>query len=304
MPNDPRPVRADVTPDGLVLDEARLRRKLALLPIGAPVVAMVHGWRYAPGLGGDCPHGSILSLTPPPADRRAISWPRHLKLDGAEGLAIALAWPALCDPWRAHARAARAGAALARIAGVVDALSGRPLHVIAHSMGARVALRALTHAKPGQFGRLILLAAAEARGPALSALCSPAGQVAEVINVTTRENDLFDACFEWSLHLGLRTSIGQGLGRDHPGWHDLWIDQPRTRGQLAALGHPLAPPPGRICHWSPYLRPGTFPLYRALLDGSLPVRHLPQPQAARRWSRLLGGQGPWRLPPGNSLPTP
>ncbi len=300
MPQDPRPIRADVTSSGLLLDECRLTRKLAMLPPGAPVVAMVHGWRYAPGMRGDCPHSSILSLDPPPEDRRAISWPRHLKLDGTQGLAIALGWPARCDPWRAHARTARAGAALAQIAQFVDKLSGRPLHVIAHSMGARVALQALALAAPGQFGRVILLAAAEARGPALVALDSPAGRIAEVINVTTRENDLFDAFFEWGLHLGLRTSIGQGLGRARVGWRDLWIDQPQTGAALSAMGYPLAPPTGRICHWSPYLRPGTFALYRALLDGKLAASALPHTRPARRWSRLILGTGGWGT--GTGLP--
>jgi pimeloyl-ACP methyl ester carboxylesterase len=296
MPQDPTPIRADVTPQGLAMDEARLARALSNLPADAPVVAMVHGWRYAPGISADCPHASILSLDPAPGDPRSVSWPRHLNLDGTQGLAIAFGWPALCDPWRAHARAARAGAALAHIAGLITTLSDRPLHIIAHSMGARVALTALSQSAPGQIGRIILLAAAEARSPATAALRSPAGRTAEVINVATRENDLFDACFEWGLHLGLRTSVGQGLGQTHPGWHDLWIDQPRTRATLAALGYPLAATPKRICHWSPYLRPGTFPLYRALLDGRLAAANLPLKCPSRRWSRLLSLMPGLRLP--------
>ncbi|TAG21078.1 MAG: hypothetical protein EAZ40_09250 [Rhodobacterales bacterium] len=291
MPDDPRPIRADAGPQGLVLDWDRLTRKLDALPPGAPVVAMVHGWRYAPGLVADCPHGSILSLDPGTGDRRAVSWPRHLGLDGQAGLGIALGWPAKCDPWRAQFRAARTGRALATIAQRVHALSGRPLQVIAHSMGARVALAALPLIDPGQISRIILLAAAETRGRALTALATPAGQTVEVVNVTTRENDLFDACFEWGIHLGLRTSIGQGLGRRCSGWHDLWIDQPRSMAGLAALGHPLADPPRRICHWSPYLRPGTIALYRALIDGRLNASDLPRHRPGRRWSRLLlGGQ--------------
>jgi hypothetical protein len=289
MPDDPRPIRADAGPGGLALDADRLRRKLDKLPQGAPVVVMIHGWRYAPGFARDCPHGSILSLDPAPEDRRAVSWPRHLGLDGTHGLGIALAWHAKCDPWRAHLRAGWTGAALAGIARLVHGHSGRPIAVIAHSMGARVALSALQDVMPGQIGRLILLAAAETRGRTLSALATPAGRSVEVINVTTRENDLFDACFEWGIHLGLRTSIGQGLGRPHPGWHDLWIDQPRTLAGLAALGHPLADPPRRICHWSPYLRPGTIALYRALLDGRLAARDLPRHRPGRRWSRLILG---------------
>jgi pimeloyl-ACP methyl ester carboxylesterase len=300
MPNDPSPIRADATPWDVTLDEARLAGKLDRLPPGAPVVAMIHGWRYAPGIARDCPHGSILSLDPAPGDRRTVSWPRHLGLDGTSGLGIALGWNAKCDPWRAHWRAGRTGAGLARIAALVHGLSGRPLHVIAHSMGARVALAALAHALPGQLGRIVLLAAAETRGRALAALATPAGQAAQVINVTTRENDLFDACFEWGLHLGLRTSIGQGLGQVHPGWHDLWIDQPRSLAALAALGHPLPDPPRRICHWSPYLRPGAIALYRALIDGRLRAAELPRLDPGRRWSRLILGGGP---PAPSGLPT-
>lgn len=300
MPDDPRPIRADAGPDGLRLDRDRLARKLDALPAAAPVVVMIHGWRYAPGFAKDCPHGSILSLDPAPWDRRAVSWPRHLGLDGSGGLGIALGWNARCDPWRAHARALDCGPALAKIAETVHSLSGRPVQVIAHSMGARVALAALPLSRPGRISRMILLAAAETRARALCALSSPAGRTVEVVNVTTRENDLFDACFEWGIHLGLRTSIGQGLGRTHTNWHDLWIDQPATLRALAAIGHPLADPPRRICHWSPYLRPGTIELYRALIDGRLSARALPRSAPARRWSRLI--LGAWGFPVAPGLP--
>ncbi|MFN3281895.1 MAG: hypothetical protein ACK40I_09555 [Tabrizicola sp.] len=292
MTDDPRPIRADMGPDGLKLDRDRLARKLAALPASAPVVVMIHGWRYAPGLAGDCPHGSILSLDPPAGDRRAVSWPRHLGLDGRSALGIALGWNAKCDPWRAHLRAGWTGPALAGIARTVHDLTGRGVHVIAHSMGARVALSALPHLPAGHVRRMILLAAAETRGRALAAMDTPAGRSVEVVNVTTRENDLFDACFEWGIHLGLRTSIGQGLGRRLPNWHDLWIDQPCTLRALAALGHTLSDPPRRICHWSPYLRPGTTALYRAMIEGRLSARDLPLDLPGRRWSRLiLGARG-------------
>jgi hypothetical protein len=300
MTDDSRPIRADAGPAGLQLDRDRLLRKLALLPDSAPIVVMVHGWRYAPGIATDCPHGSILSLDPPPRDRRAVSWPRHLGLDGRSALGIALGWNAKCDPWRAHLRAGWTGPALAEIARQVHGETGRSIQVIAHSMGARVALAALPELPPGLITRLILLAAAETRGKALAALETPAGRAVEVVNVTTRENDLFDACFEWGIHLGLRTSVGQGLGVSRPNWHDLWIDQPRSLRELAALGHPLADPPRRICHWSPYLRPGTIGLYRALIEGRLSARDLPASRPARRWSRLVLGARGYGLTP--SLP--
>ncbi|MFN3578275.1 MAG: hypothetical protein ACK4TJ_15005 [Tabrizicola sp.] len=300
MTDDPRPIRADMGPGGLTLDRDRLVRKLAALPAGAPVVVMIHGWRYAPGFARDCPHGSILSLDPPPGDRRAVSWPRHLGLDGRSALGIALGWSAKCDPWRAHLRAGWTGPGLAEIARTVHDLTGRGIQVIAHSMGARVALSALPHLPAGHVRRMILLAAAETRGRALATMDTPAGRSVEVINVTTRENDLFDACFEWGIHLGLRTSIGQGLGQSLPNWRDLWIDQPRTLRALAALGHTLSDPPRRICHWSPYLRPGTIALYRALIEGRLSAGDLPVHRPGRRWSRLiLGARG---MDPGPGLP--
>lgn len=302
MMHDPRPIRADFGPDGLLLDRDRLARRLHFLPRQAPVVVMIHGWRYAPGLARDCPHGSILSLDPAPEDARAVSWPRHLGLDGRSGLGIALGWNARCDPWRAHRRAHGTGAALAGIARTVHAISGRPIQVIAHSMGARVALAALPLLPAGLVTRMILLAAAETRRQARVALSTPAGRAVEVINVTTRENDLFDAFYEWGIHLGLRSSIGQGLGRSPglPDWHDLWIDQPATLAALGTLGHPLADPPRRICHWSPYLRPGTIALYRALIDGRLAARDLPAHQPARRWSRLILGARDFHPAPGLS----
>jgi Alpha/beta hydrolase family len=293
MTDDPRPIRADAVRGNLILDQDRLMRKLDRLPPEAPVVVMIHGWRYAPGFARDCPHGSILSLDPPDDDPRTVSWPRHLGLDGTSGLGIALGWNAKCDPWRAHLRAGWTGDALARIVRLVHGHSGRQVQVIAHSMGARVSLAALHQIEPGQISRLILLAAAETRGRTIEALAAPAGRMVEVINVTTRENDLFDACFEWGIHLGLRTSIGQGLGPRlspaYPRWHDLWIDQPRTLQGLAALGHPLANPRRRICHWSPYLRPGAIALYRALIEGRLDARDLPVHRPGRRWSRLILG---------------
>lgn len=300
MTDDSRPIRADAGPDGVQIDRSRLAWKLAALPPAAPVIVMIHGWRYAPGLSSDCPHGSILSLDPPPQDRRAVSWPRHLGLDGQSGLGIALGWNAKCGPWRAHLRAGQTGAALAQIARTVHDLSGRGVQVIAHSMGARVALSALPQVAPGQITRMILLAAAETRSRALATLASPAGQRVEVVNVTTRENDLFDAFFEWGVHFGLGTSVGQGLGQARNGWHDLWIDQPDSLRALARLGYPLSDPPRRISHWSPYLRPGTISLYRALIDGRLQASDLPLQQPGRRWSRLILGS--WQRP-GASGPT-
>lgn len=277
----------------LHFDLDSLHARIAALAPNAPIVAMIHGYRFAPGAGQHCPYGHIFALEPLAPlrgrrDKTLVSWPRHLGLGGSAGLAIAFGWPARGWLGDVNARAAVAGAALAQLAAAIAAIDPtRRLDVIGHSLGARVALAALHHAKPSHLRRLILLAGAETRGPALAALRSPAGQDAQIINVTTRENDLFDFIYEWGAARGRDTAIGQGLGCALPNWLNLQLDAPRHLSALADLGYALPSPPARICHWSPYIRPGIFALYRALLDGSLDpallARALPAAQS-QRWS--------------------
>ena len=282
------PIRVDLGPKGLMVDQEALAAALAGLQPGAPVVALIHGFSFMPDLPGQCPHQHILALNPTGGDRKAISWPRHLGLDGRAGLALACGWPARGSVWQAHGRAAAAGRALAELAVLVAEIApSRRLDVVAHSFGARVALGALPYAEPGQFGRLILLAGAETRAEARAAMASPAGRAVQLTNVTTRENDLFDALFEWLVHCGRGTSVGQGLPDAPANWHDLWLDRAETLAALARMGHVIAPAQGRVSHWSPYLRPGVFSVYRALLSGDLMPDTLPKPRPTRRWSRLV-----------------
>jgi hypothetical protein len=288
MPQFRAPIRVDLGHHELRLDHGALASALADLPIGAPVVALIHGYSFMPDLPGQCPHQHILSLSPSILDRRVISWPRHLHLDGHRGLALACGWSARGSIWHVHRRAALAGRALAELATLVAQMSpGRHVDVLCHSMGARVALSALPHSKPGAFGRMILLAAAETQAFAEKVLASPSGREVQVTNVATRENDIFDALFEWLVHGGRRTSIGQGLSNVPQNWRDLWIDRPETLAVLSEMGHPVELPSGRISHWSPYLRPGVFAVYRALLDGTLPFEALPTARPSRRWSHLM-----------------
>ncbi|GLS88881.1 hypothetical protein GCM10010873_38550 [Cypionkella aquatica] len=291
-------LRVDMDGTGLRVDRAALARALADLPRAAPVVVMIHGYRFAPGArGGNCPHRHIFSMQPPAQDWTAISWPRHLGLSGGRALAIGFGWPARGGFHGACLRAGRAGRALAELAALVQSLDqGRAFDVVGHSLGARVALAALPHAAPGDLRRMILLAGAETRRPALRAMGSAAGRAVQVVNVTTRENDLFDFLFEWLGGAGLDTAIGQGLCNTPVNWLDVQLDQPATLAALARLGHDLPSAPARISHWSPYLRPGALGLYRAILDGSLPVEALQRALPERRdprWSRLLAG---WHWP--------
>lgn len=269
---------------------ATLRAALTTLPEWAPVVIMVHGYKFTPRHPRRSPHGHILSLSPDPADRKALSWPRQLGL-GEDGLAIAFGWEATGSVWRAWAEAARAGLALARLLALLHA-EGRRADLVAHSMGARVALAALPSLEVPALRRAILIAPAEFRDMARVALDTPAGRAAEVVNVISRENDLYDALVEWLVaphRPGART-LGVGLGERRPNWTDLQIDDAGTLSALAGLGYRIAAPSHRICHWSGYLRPGIFTLYRAIVTGALPLpllrEHLPG-QPGPRWSRLL-----------------
>ena len=264
---------------------------------GGPVIIMVHGFKYAPGHASECPHRHIFALAPERDCFKMVSWPRGLGFDGQdqrEGLAIGFGWNARGSPWRAYAEAARAGAALARL---VDALKaqapGRPVHAIAHSFGARVVLSALAHLAPGALGRIILLAGAEFGHHASAALATPAGRSAEIINVTTRENDLFDVLLEWLIPAPARGDRSLGLAlASGPNVLTLQLDDDETLEVLRGAGFVIAPPAARICHWSPYTRAGALDFYARLLREPERLRlaqlraALPE-RSAPRWSRLL-----------------
>ncbi|MBI1219264.1 MAG: alpha/beta hydrolase [Rhodobacteraceae bacterium] len=282
-----------------------LSATLAALPEGAPVIVMIHGFRFSPTVPGQSPHTHILSLEPVQDCWKAISWPRHLGFgrdDSSQGLCIAFGWEARGTIWAAYAEAARAGAALAALMTRIDALRpGTRVEVLAHSLGARVTLQALAHLDRPILGRAVLMAAAEFRRPTEAALATPAGRAAEFVNVTSRENDLFDFLIERLVPLFPDRALGQGTGRGSANWIDIQLDQTETLDALVPLGHRIPAPDLRICHWSLYLRPGVFGLYRALLRDHLPLatlrERLPQ-RPSRRWSRLFA---PPRL--GSILPS-
>lgn len=277
-------------PDGRL--EGDLAGLCAAASGGARVTVMLHGYRYAPGGGPADPHATLYALAPDRRVRRVVSWPRKLGL-ARGGIGIGFGWCGGGSLWRAEAAAGRAGAGLAQLVRALRAAGAGPVGMIGHSLGARVALAALPHLDPGDAGRLVLLAAAEFRERAAAALATPAGRAAEVLNVTSRENDLFDALSEALLGArgrGLGPALGAGLTA--PNAVTLQIDSAAHRAGLAALGYRIAGPGLRLCHWSAYLRPGLFPLYRAFLGdpGRLPLPLLRAALAAApapRWSRLI-----------------
>jgi hypothetical protein len=274
---------------------------LRALPHGAAVIVMIHGYRFSPWVAGEDPHRHILSFTPQKDCWKAVSWPRHLHLDrpGA-GFGIGFGWHARGPVAAVARRAFGIGRTLAElIRDIKDLRPDLQVHILAHSLGARVALAALDALPPGALRRLIVMSGAEYRGRALAALAAPGARRAEVVNVTSGENALFDALFrlavpapaltDWPLSAGL-----PGLA----GWTDLRVDCPRTLNALRALGYRTRPPATRICHWSTYLRPGVFRLYRDLCDPAGPDP-LPRLAAAlpRPASRPTTGGPAARLSP-------
>lgn len=286
-------LRITVTENGTRLhgDDAPVLPALAdaLAADTGPVTIMVHGYKYQPGHPVHCPHASLMSPAPHAEDRRVVSWPARLGLQ--DRVAISFGWQARGSIWAAHRRAALAGEALAALVREIRRLAPRrPVNVIAHSLGARVALAAVRAGAPGAITRAALLAAAEYGEVARRTLDSAKGGRTQVLNVTSRENDLFDFLLERLVppaHQGDRM-LGHG-GVNLPHMVTLQLDDAQSLAALRGLGFPIAPPDRLICHWSPYLREGVFPLYRAILSGDLTLDRLRAvlPTAcAPRWSRL------------------
>jgi pimeloyl-ACP methyl ester carboxylesterase len=260
------------------------------VPQDTRITVMIHGYKFAPGEA----HRHILSFCPTEDDRRAVSWPKHLRV-GPDHMGIALGWTSTGTLWHAWNEAERAGTTLARVLDLLASM-GRKADIVAHSLGARVALAGMRQAPAGSVGRAILIAPAEFRTAAEAAMTSPAGRTADVLNVTSRENDIFDTLLEWLIapHVPGARSLGVGLRVPVPNWTELRIDDDQTLATLAGLGYRVAPPVRRVCHWSGYLRPGLFPLYRAILSDRLSMEALRTALPARRArSRIVERLGEW-----------
>jgi pimeloyl-ACP methyl ester carboxylesterase len=250
-----------------------LEPALEALAPGRPVTIMIHGYRFCPHDADRDPHRHILSLTPRADCWKAVSWPRHLHLDrpGA-GLGIGFGWPARGPLPRVAARARDVGLQLARlIATLRHRRPDAPVQIVAHSLGARVALTALGHAPEAAVRRIILMSGAEYRGLAAHALASPGAAACEVLNVTSRENAPFDLMFRLAVPPDRPSDLPLSAGlAGHARSLDLRIERETTRAALSALGHRIRPPATRVCHWSGYMRPGLFAVYRRMLDPADP----------------------------------
>lgn len=169
------------------------------------------------------------------------------------------------------------GRELATLITILRAIDHRlKIQAIGHSLGARVILTALPHLPPGSLSLAIFLAGAELRGVAQKSLDTPAGRHLSVLNVVSRENALFDYMLTWLLapFCFAERALGHGLGTPCSTWVDLAIHHPTLRRGLSALGYTVPAASRWLCHWSVYLRPGLFPLYRDVVLGALPLAQL------------------------------
>lgn len=301
-------LRINATPVGLKLKgsehySTQDLRNAADLP--GPAIIMVHGYKYHPGHNRHCPHQKLFGTA-------AHHWPARLGIcanDRGDDLGIGVGWYAR-GPLRAvHARATALGDNIARI---VKALKiqrpSRPVHVIAHSLGAEAALTSLSALPAHAIKRMVLLTGASYTQHAQDMLNTPAGRTVEILNVTSRENDLFDAAFEHivrSEKAGDR-AIGQGIPAANV--VNIQIDCTDSLRGFRELGFPVTPPVRRICHWSGYKRSGVMALYREFLrrPENLPLERLNgviPSQATPRWSRLLAMPSRGKTGPDISLPS-
>lgn len=264
--------------------DAALERRLDAAGPAAPVVVLIHGYKFDPSAAEprNDPHRSLFAQRPSQG-RKLRSWPQGLGFDPERperGLCIGFGWPAI-EPHlptllaegrtgfaKVYERAGAMGAALAELIARIHALApGRAVDLMAHSLGARVALAALPHLAAAP-ERILLLGAAEFDARAREALAGlRADRLPEIYNVTARANDFYDAAFEtfaprrgWS-----ERAVGLGLSDRLPSWLDLQLDRQDVTDWINAQGVPLTPSAALLCHWSFYTRPGAFEVYQAIL---------------------------------------
>lgn len=296
--------------------EGALAQAAAEAPAASPIVFLIHGFLFDPHppTGGyrdrrRHPHRLILSAAPNAqrAPRRLSSWPIAMGFRAGttdDGLAVGVGWPSLPIGRdglafgaglfrRAYDEAALAAATLSRAIRIAAlARPGAPVEILAHSLGARVALLALRQAAAGGFahriGRVLLLNPAEYRAEAALAARAVAGSGPQVVNVISRENDLFDALLQVFGPCAAQPLGAAGLSGEFSDWLDLQLDHPRTLHWLAGRG--VAPRRRRICHWSSYTRPGLFAFYSKLLRDRETIARLEAAGAPRdlehRWARV------------------
>ena len=240
----------------------------------APVIFMVHGYKFDPDAPRHCPHDHIFGTRTDHPCWKAQSWPRHLGAleTGAAPLCVAFGWSARGRLRDVYGRAATAGRDLAEAVRIVRrAAPCRPVHIVTHSLGARVAFAAMEDLEAHDLTRVLALSAAEFTGAARRAAGTACGRRAEILHITSAENGVFDHLLRWGLPAPEPRDVPMGLGLREaaqlaPNMVQICLGRADVLAQLAQMGFAITAPQRRVCHWSIYLREGVWPLYRTLIE--------------------------------------
>lgn len=287
--------------------ETLLAQRLLDLPKDAPLLLMVHGYKFSPLIPRYNPHETIFARDVSNPTWKVRSWPHQMGLGdfhNKDGLAIGFAWDARSRNWFAgpslrevYERAGNEGAHLAHVINLIAQLDPtRKVDVIAHSMGARVILSSLQHIAQTNLGRVIIMGGAEFGAVALEAMQCRVAREAKFYNITAKQNDFYDLLFE---HLANRPgpadrSLGMAFPFGRSNWVNIQIDDIPSLRKLQSMGIRIAAPTKGFCHWSFYTRDGIFNLYQAILNrqpgftpSALSVRLGPLPEVRKSRALML-----------------
>lgn len=173
----------------------------------------------------------------------------------------------------AYRRAVPAASALAILFDRLGrAAPGRPVNILAHSLGGRVALLAFRASRGVALGRAVLMGPAEFRDKALLALEPHLGSTLEIFNLQAAENRLFDRLFARIIGPKRKDGVlGEGLCVADPlvarHWLDLDMGDMRLVSLLKQRGITLGPRRSFVDHWGFYRRAGALALHAHLLTG-------------------------------------
>lgn len=229
----------------------------------APIIIMIHGYKHDPSNPEKCPHKRIF------CDQSAYGWPNLLgysRDEDTQALCIGFGWPARGGLRNAHRRAGQMASHLADFITMLRVrMPNRPIHILAHSLGSEMALSALPFLRFKDVGRIILISGATYKSHARAMLATPAGKSAEILNVVSRENDIFDHMFEQLIPSTQDQDRTLGEGLCDKNVVNLQLDCERNLAAIALLGTRIAPPKYIISHRSGYRRQGAMAFYAQIL---------------------------------------
>jgi hypothetical protein len=248
----------------------------------APPVVMIHGFRYhASSLDTDNAHRSTFRhwRTDILSSRHTIGYawwscPGGMFSPFRHASSVATAWcHGRYNTYRyAWDLAAAAGWQLVRSIALMEI--GKPIDMMAHSLGSRVVLAALRANPDLPVRRVVLLNGAElSRSAHETALLCPKVRFINMMVATDDVLRIFGSLFApGSLYA---PCVGRaGLGEAAPkNWLDVQLDSPALQRWAADHGWPDVQGDNPKCaldHWFSHKHPGNWPLIRAALDGTLP----------------------------------